>query len=220
MIWPSLLLTAAVWLGWPGSAARRRLRRLTRPPRASAPSGWRVRRRQSNTDVAAVVQQLAALVRSGASAPRAWELVLAGLPHDEAARRLTRVAAELLEPNETSEPLKTNGFDPVHAVRGAWRFSATSGAALGEVLDSVSLAIRHAEQAKAQRRAAMAAPVATARLLAALPVIGLGLGQAMGVQPMQVLFGTTTGRVCLVTGLVFGVAGAWWSHVLVQRAAR
>ncbi len=57
---------------------------------------------------------------------------------------------------------------------------------------------------------------ATARLMAALPVFGLGLGFLLGVNPVAVLVGSGLGVACLVTGLALAVGGVWWIERIVS----
>lgn len=64
----------------------------------------------------------------------------------------------------------------------------------------------------------MAGPVTTARILAALPLLGLGIGQAIGARPVQTLLGTGQGRVCAVVGLACALLGWVWTSRLIAAA--
>jgi tight adherence protein B len=105
------------------------------------------------------------------------------------------------------------------ALDAAWRLCDDVGAPLADVLSTVAEGIRQDADVEAEIEAALAAPRSTSRLLGALPVLALGLGQLMGAHPVQVLVQTTVGRVCAVTGLVLAAAGQWWTRRLVARTA-
>src|SRR5699024_11575968 len=70
------------------------------------------------------------------------------------------------------------------------------------------------------RRSAMAAPRATARLLAWLPLAGLGLGVLLGVDPLVVFADGGLGTASLLLGLLLMLLGRRWSALLVGRAQR
>jgi tight adherence protein B len=75
------------------------------------------------------------------------------------------------------------------------------------------------DDAEAARQTALAGPRATVSLLAWLPLMGLGLGVALGVDPVAILVGTPLGLAALAAGLVLTVAGRMWSARLVWAAA-
>jgi tight adherence protein B len=57
-------------------------------------------------------------------------------------------------------------------------------------------------------------------VLAVLPVLGLGLGGALGVDSLALLTGTAWGQVCLILALALVAAGLWWVDALARRAMR
>jgi tight adherence protein B len=57
---------------------------------------------------------------------------------------------------------------------------------------------------------------ATARLMAVLPIFGLGLGLLLGVNPVAVLVGSGLGVACLVGGLALACCGVWWIERIVS----
>jgi tight adherence protein B len=108
---------------------------------------------------------------------------------------------------------------PLLALSAAWALCDDVGAPLAEVLDTISEGIRQDAEVEAEIDSALAAPRATARLLAVLPVAGLGLGQLIGAHPVQVLLQTTVGRLSALTGLLLALGGQWWTRRLVDRTA-
>ena len=83
-------------------------------------------------------------------------------------------------------------------IAACWEVSGRSGAGLASVLDRVGTALREDEEAHAEVSAALGSPRATAKLLAGLPVVGLALGSAMGVDPVSFLLTAPLGNCCLV----------------------
>jgi tight adherence protein B len=84
-----------------------------------------------------------------------------------------------------------------------------------DVLDGLVDARRDAARTAAAVETALAAPRATASLLAALPFGGLVLGEVVGVNPLSTLVGTAFGRVDLAVGLLVTWAGRVWMRRLV-----
>lgn len=66
---------------------------------------------------------------------------------------------------------------------------------------------------------ALAGPAATARLVLALPLVGILLGFALDVNPLAVLFATPVGLVALAFGVGMLALAWWWSRSLVRAAA-
>jgi tight adherence protein B len=216
------LLAAAVLL-WPGTGrvARRRLDpvRARSPGRGgrSASSGacpprqWlRGGRARPQAEVAdaqalAVVEALAIQVRAGARPEAAWQQAIDGVPG---------LSADL--PAE-----QRLGDRPAwSALAAAWRLSEQTGAPLADVLDRLAGGLRQEAEVDAEVEAALAAPRATARLLAGLPLVGVALGELIGAGPVAVLVGTPLGRVCAVGGLVLAGGGQLWTRSMVLRVVR
>jgi tight adherence protein B len=110
--------------------------------------------------------------------------------------------------------------DGLGQVAAAWQVSARSGAALGAVLDRVERDLRSERARRRRLDAELAGPRATAALLAGLPVVGLGLGAAMGAHPARVLLHTAPGQVALATGAILDGLGVWWTARIVVAAGR
>lgn len=102
----------------------------------------------------------------------------------------------------------------------AWRTSEVTGAPAAAVLDGLAAALRDEAAATDARDASLAGPRATARLLLALPPLGLAASTALGADPVAVLAGTPAGRWCAALGLAFAVAGWAWTSALVRAAVR
>jgi tight adherence protein B len=94
-----------------------------------------------------------------------------------------------------------------------------SGCPLADVLTRFAAQLEAEDDAEAARQTALAGPRATVRLLSWLPLLGLGLGMLLGVDPVKILLGTPYGIAALATGVALTAAGRIWSARLVRVAA-
>lgn len=108
------------------------------------------------------------------------------------------------------------GASGLRALGAGWRVAEQSGAALAAVAERIADALRGEEQVRRQVVAGLAGTRATGRLLAGLPVLGLGLGYAVGAHPLDFLTGTLIGWLCLTAGLVLAGAGMAWIERLAD----
>jgi tight adherence protein B len=88
------------------------------------------------------------------------------------------------------------------------------------VLDHVVQSVRADQELAREVRTECASARATARLLAVLPLLGLGLGSGLGGDPVQVLTRTLPGAVCLAAGTALALAGLAWVDAITARAVR
>jgi len=101
-----------------------------------------------------------------------------------------------------------------------WSVASTQGAGLADALDRLVVQDRRAEEVRRQLEAHLAAPRATARMLALLPALGLLLGIAVGGDPVGWLLGTPLGAACLVLGVLLVIVGLTWASRIVARTER
>ncbi|WP_426987946.1 type II secretion system F family protein [Pseudarthrobacter sp. Y6] len=94
-----------------------------------------------------------------------------------------------------------------------------SGCPLADVLARFAAQLEVEDDAEAARQTALAGPKATVSLLTWLPLMGLGLGIALGVDPLAILIGTPLGMAALGAGVGLTIAGRIWSARLVRAAA-
>ena len=104
------------------------------------------------------------------------------------------------------------------AVVAAARLAARTGASLAAVLERVGAALADDEAVEVQRRAALAGPRATVRVLTWLPLVGVALGWSLGADPVGVLLDGGGGTALLAGALVLTFAGRTWSGRLVDAA--
>jgi tight adherence protein B len=89
-----------------------------------------------------------------------------------------------------------------------------TGAPLAELLERIEADARAADRGLAAAQAQAAGARATAWLLAALPLGGIGLGYAIGADPVAVLLHTPVGGVSAVVAMALQAAGLRWAERL------
>lgn len=191
---------------------------MSGPSTAAGRSG---RRREAATlaEPAGVAQRLAVLLAAGVAPLSAWRhvaqftgsAVAGGVGRDDPAA----VPAELIEAAGREPPLVRQGWTGLAA---AWAVATASGAPLAAVLRDLATAFRDLAQVQREVKVALVAPVATARLVLVLPLLGVLFGFALGFDTVGVLLGTPVGWGCLVVGggLVLGAVA--WNRRLVAAA--
>lgn len=92
-----------------------------------------------------------------------------------------------------------------------------TGMPLASVLNRLADALEAGEDADQARQAASAGPKATARLLAWLPVAGLGIAHLLGASLTELL-STPTGWVLALSGVALAVIGRAWSQRMIRTA--
>lgn len=201
------------------------------------------RRRSAGVPMTVVAQQLAALLKGGRTPSRLWdELWLVYAADDRTATpdgepRLTPASRAMLS---VARAAATRGSPVAGAIRAAsgsafsgnhnrertiwgelaacFEIAEASGCPLADVLTRFAAQLEVEDDAEAARQTALAGPKATVTLLTWLPLLGLGLGTALGVDPLSILLGTPLGMAALAAGVVLTVAGRIWSARLVRSA--
>ena len=189
--------------GGPQAAVRRGLRRPRRP--LSEPPS-----------MISVLAHVLELLRSGSPPDRAWREA-AGLATVSGSPEA--VALKLMV---AGRPAGTRAAEAhaAGAIIAASRLSAEVGAPLVDVLDRLRSTLEAEDEIASERAAALAGPRASARILAWLPIAGLGLGAAIGADPIQVFADGGVGSAVMLAGLGCHLAGRALSRRLVRLAER
>lgn len=183
------------------------------------------------------VQQLAGLLRAGRPAALLWadmeavhadgtssfgthaSLVLAtarraadlGLSVPDALREMAGKGSQ----GETTE----FGSGLWADLAGCFEVAERSGAPLASIREYYAAQLESELEGVSARATALAGPRATVVLLGWLPVVGVVLGFALGINPLSILLGSFLGRIALLTGVLLMVVSRAWSTRLVRRAA-
>jgi tight adherence protein B len=162
--------------------------------------------RSASAELRAGVDPAAALHAAASDASDAWVTVRAASPVD------VRAALE--------EASSTPGGENLADLAAAWHLAEQAGAPLVVILDRMADSIQ-TEVELDREVAAEAGPArATARLMAVLPVFGLGLGLLLGVNPVAVLVSSGLGVACLIGGLTLACCGLGWIEHIVSAVDR
>lgn len=107
------------------------------------------------------------------------------------------------------------GLRGLAGMAACWRVAVDGGAGLAAGLDRLEGALRAERRRREELRAQLAGAWSTVAVLALLPVVGLGLGAALGADPLGVLLHSPGGLVCLLVGGLLETAGLFWSVRIV-----
>ena len=196
----------------PRREARGRWGRLIPGPGRSARHRGRAQGPPTPRELSLLVAEVATRLRAGAPTSLAWGLALARIDAggsvgvddsypavlDAWARAPTRW--RFLRRVERAPGAAASRVSAA-SVALACRFSHDLGAPLADVLDAIGSAIDDAQALEEARRVAAAGPLMSARVLAALPLVGVVAALALGASPWQFYTGGGAGRMCAFVGV-------------------
>ena len=167
--------------------------------------------------IARVTQRLAVLLSAGVSPTSAWgylddadfgDLCAVAAAADDVADGIAHGAAQL----DTAER------DAWLGVAAAWRVATTAGAPLAPSLIQFAAGLRSLADAQREAEVALAGPIATGRLVLALPVVGIVFGTVLGFDTLRILFTTPPGLSCLIVGIGLLLLARRWTRGMVAAA--
>jgi tight adherence protein B len=176
--------------------------------------------------VATVVHRLSVLLDAGVAPPSAWQHAASGSGSPVAAAMVAGIVEGGAVGRELGEHLlmaralaPTGEREAWAALATAWAVATESGAPLAPTLRRFAGVLRSLAQGRRNVEVALAGPVATARIVLALPAVGLLFGMLLGVDALRVLVATPAGWACLAVGGLLVLGGVRWNRRLI-RAAR
>jgi tight adherence protein B len=101
----------------------------------------------------------------------------------------------------------------------AWRVGTSTGAPMADLLDQVAKALRADQAVERTVGSELAGPRATGKMMAVLPLCGIGLGYVLGGDPIGFLVGGPLGWGCLVGGAALAAAGVLWIEWLARQVS-
>lgn len=169
---------------------------------AAAAAAWARRRRQSQASALRqaarhTVSLLAAQLRAGAAPCQVLRTAAARLPG--------------AAPDDASmpDPICRDIADKLNAVADV---AERTGAPAAHLLNRLDAEVRSQGRVAAAVASHTAGSAASAKLLAGLPVAGLLLGQAVGVDAVEFLLHTPLGAACAFAAALLQAAGLAWSR--------
>ena len=178
-------------------------------------------------ELSLLVAEVATRLRAGAPTSAAWGLALArigaGGIMPESASYPPILDEWAREPPRWELPVRARAPDAAArrtaaSVALACRFSHGLGAPMADILDAIGDSIDDAQSVAEARRVASSGPLMSARVLAALPLVGIVSALALGASPWQFYTGATVGRICALLGAAAWVAGIASCRRILARA--
>ncbi|MFT3876713.1 MAG: pilus assembly protein TadB [Propioniciclava sp.] len=181
--------------------------------RSRAGSRARVRRR---AEVVRAGESIAGLLRVGRVPSEALREAA------EDASVLARAAAEVAAGGEAAAALRhaavLPGEEGLADLAAAWELSVRTGASLAPALDAAAARLASEQEVARVVEAELAAARLAGRMLACLPLVGLGLSFLMGGDPLAFLTGGVLGWLCLNLGVLLACGGVAWVETIAARA--
>ena len=158
--------------------------------------------------VLATCEGLASDLRAGQPPVTALEAAVDEWPELAPAAAAARLGADV--PDALRVLASRPGARQLRVVAAAWQVAHRSGAGLAGALAMAADRLREDRDTARVVATELASAQATARLLAALPLGVLLLGNGLGGDPVGFLLDSTPGLVCLCAGLALEYAGLAW----------
>lgn len=176
----------------------------------------RHRAERAAAEVAAGCRALAAELRTGRVPVDALAAAAADHPVLAEADRISRLGGDVAATwrSRARQPGR-RGLDDL--ARG-WQLCRETGAPLSTALERIADDLEAGQAIRAMVAGELAAPRASGKIMAALPVLGLGLGYLIGGDPLDFLWREPVGWACLVTGVLLAAIGILWIDALARPA--
>ncbi|AFS12563.1 MULTISPECIES: type II secretion system F family protein [Mycobacterium] len=100
-----------------------------------------------------------------------------------------------------------------------WRLASDNGLGVATLMRAAQRDIAERQRFSARVASSLAGARATATILAALPVLGVLLGQLVGARPLTFLLGGQVGGRLLLIGSTLACGGLLWSDRIADRVA-
>lgn len=213
LIGPSTRVVDVVGDRRPVSSAR------ARSARARSVWSWRGRQRRGSLEQAFAhdLRALVAELRSGAHPGNALSTAASSTvlwPQAVAAERFGDGVADGFARDATENPRLGRYLRQLSA---CWRVGVNHGSGLAISIERLAVSIETTMDVEATLANELAAPRATVRLLAFLPVVGIAMGYMLGANPLAWFVDTGIGKVTFLAAGGLTIAGSWWSHRIVSR---
>jgi tight adherence protein B len=164
--------------------------------------------RQREDRVVEVCELLAGELRAGRPPVTAVEDCAGVWPDFEPVATAARLGADV--PAALRRLAQAPGAAGLHELAAAWVVSQGSGAGLSVALGQVAASARESQATRRLVLSELSSAQATARLVAALPLVTLVMGSGIGGDPWGFLLESPPGIACLGLGLTLAFLGLAW----------
>ncbi|HET6625035.1 MAG TPA: type II secretion system F family protein [Nocardioidaceae bacterium] len=168
--------------------------------------------------VVEVCEVLAAELRAGQPPTTAVEHCAEVWPDFASVAVAARLGADV--PTALRRLAQSPGAAGLRDVAGAWAVSQGAGAGLSIALGQVATSARESQTLRRLVVSELSSAQATARLVAALPLVTLVMGAGIGGDPWGFLLRTPPGLVCLAAGLGIAFLGLVWIERIAATVMR
>lgn len=167
-----------------------------------------------NGGLLAVLTSMESNLRSGASLMQAYEAITAQPLHlyDLREDRMQKILQKYALPYENTSYVRMVAYE----LCIVFRITKELGCGAAQCCNAVINSYKRLLQTYDLRTKAYALPQATATLLSLLPLITVGAGYVFGANPLQFLFGSLTGLICVFTGVGLYAIGVIWVQNLMH----
>ncbi len=191
---------------------------------AAATGGWLARRAArarridaGQREVARAAGTLSLLLASGWIPSRAIREAAEDSPCLGGAAAAVRLGGHAC--SALIEDASTPGWGGLAAVAAAWQVSEQCGAPIAGVMSEVADSLRQERRLADVVTTELAAARASGRIMAFLPVVAVGLGSAVGADPVAFLVGDGIGPWFLLVGVGLSAAGLIWTELIAGGSA-
>jgi tight adherence protein B len=172
---------------------------------------------RAQSDVARACGILASYVRVGQVPAEALVLVATECPVLAEAAAVQQIGGNV--PDALRSRSVRAGHGGLLDLARAWQVSSSTGAPMAPALEEVASGLAADESLRSVVSAELAAPRSTGKLMAVLPLVGVGLGYLLGGRPLEWLVAGPAGWACLLLGLLLAAGGVLWIERLARAAA-
>lgn len=170
-----------------------------------------------SAEVLEVCEELAGDLAAGATAALALQRAAARWPELAEIAAAQRLGTSV--PDAWRARAALPGAGDLRVVAAAWEVADRTGAGLADALAAVAAGIRDQQRTRRVVASELASARATARLMAALPLLTLAVGSGAG-DPVGFLLGTPAGLVCAAAGVALALAGVGWIEAIAASLER
>ncbi len=183
-------------------------------------AGHRTRGREARAadECAQAARVMASLMRSGSIPRVALSEAATDFPVLAPAAAAARLGGDV--GGELARAAEGPGRQGLGSVAAAWRLSERTGAPIADVLARVADNLRRQRQLDAVVATELAAARASGHIMAALPLLAVGLGLAAGVNTVDYLLREPAGQALVLAGVALTSAGVLWVDRLARTGAR
>jgi tight adherence protein B len=173
---------------------------------------------QNAARLAEVCDLLAAELSAGRPVETALDEAATAWPRIRPVAEVCRFGGDV--PAAFREAAGVPGAGGLRFLAAAWAMSQRTGGGLGAATRRVAELVARGQATRSVVAGELASARATARLVAALPVVALLMGSGAGADPWTFLLRTPWGLGCLAAGLAVGLLGLWWIEVIAREVDR